>query len=377
MKNKIIWLLAVVLIVGGYFVLNERENAKNVEPIKIGVASLLSGDFAVLGENIRDTALLAVEEINQNGGVGGRPVELVVEDSKVDGKSGLSAVSKLINVDRVKYIIGGMSNNGTIAAAPLANKDKVIIMTPVTGGKNVDDAGEYIFRTANSDLLAGVDLARAMSQMGYIKVGTVTEITEYTLDIKKSFKTEAQKLGMQIVIEEDFQPNTSDFRTVVAKMKESGVQAVLVASQTGIGGAHFLVQARQQGFNVPIFSDFTFISNVEAKKIVGDFEGVYFADPDYDVENPVLKSFFEKYEKRYGRSPAIPFHSAATYDAIQLIVKGINNVGDDSKKVHDWLIKNVKNYEGFMGTYSLDEKGNSDLGFVIKVIKNGVPVEIR
>lgn len=377
MRKYILILATIIVILGGYFVLNERENAKNVEPIKIGVASLLSGDFAVLGENIRDTALLAVEEINQNGGVGGRPVELVVEDSKVDGKSGLSAVSKLINVDRVKYIIGGMSNNGTIAAAPLANKDKVIIMTPVTGGKNVDDAGEYIFRTANSDLLAGVDLARAMSQMGYIKVGTVTEITEYTLDIKKSFKTEAQKLGMQIVIEEDFQPNTSDFRTVVAKMKESGVQAVLVASQTGIGGAHFLVQARQQGFNVPIFSDFTFISNVEAKKIVGDFEGVYFADPDYDVENPVLKSFFEKYEKRYGRSPAIPFHSAATYDAIQLIVKGINNVGDDSKKVHDWLLENTKSYQGLMGTYSLDEKGNSDLGFVIKVIRNGLPVKIK
>ena len=129
--------------------MKKNQGPKNTTPIKIGVASLMTGDFAVVGENIRDTAILAVDEINQKGGIDGRTVELVIEDSKCDSKTGLSAVSKLINVDKVKYIVGGMCSNGTIAAAPLANQDKVIIMTPVTGGQNVDDAGEYIFRTAN------------------------------------------------------------------------------------------------------------------------------------------------------------------------------------------------------------------------------------
>lgn len=367
-------LIIVVLIVGGYFLVN--KNQENSSPIKIGVASLMTGDFAVVGENIRDTAMLAVEEINQKGGVQGRMLELMVEDSKCDSKTGISAVSKLVNIDKVKYIIGGMCSNGTVASASLANEQKVIIMTPVTGGQNVDDAGEYVFRTANSDVLAGRDIARAMIQMGYKKIGAVTEITEYTLDIKKSFKSEIEKLGGGLVIEEDFQPGTSDFRTVVAKMKASGVQAVLVASQTGISGAHFVKQAKDQGLNIPMFSDFTFVSNSDAKKIVGSFEGIYFADPDYDSEDPIFKAFFKKYEEKYGRSPAIPFHTAATYDTIHMIVFGIEKEGDNTEKVHDWLLKNVKDYKGFMGTYSLDKKGNSDLGFIIKVIKNGEAVDV-
>jgi branched-chain amino acid transport system substrate-binding protein len=377
MKKIISILIIAVVIVGGYFMLNIKQGPKDTTPIKIGVASLMTGDFAVVGENIRDTATLAVEEINQNGGIDGRMVELVIEDSKCDSKTGLSAVSKLINVDKVKYIVGGMCSNGTIAAAPLANQNKVIIMTPVTGGQNVDDSGEYIFRTANSDLLAGIDLARSMIDMGYTKVGAATEITEYTLDIKKSFKAEIERLGGQVVTEEDFQPGTSDFRTTVAKMKASGVQAVLVASQTGISGAHFVAQSKQQGFNVPMFSDFTFVSNSDAKKIVGNFDGIYFADPDYDTNDASLKSFFTKFEQKYGHAPIIPFHTAATYDAIHMIVNAIEKSGDDSSKVHDWLLKNIKNYKGFMGTYSLDEKGNSDLGFVIKIIKNGEPVNIK
>lgn len=377
MKNTLSIIIALVVIIGGYFVLSNERSLKDVSPIKIGVASLLTGDFAVVGENIRDTALLVANEINQNGGVDGRMIELVVEDSKVDGKSGLSAVSKLININKTKYIVAGMSSNGTIASAPLINESKVVALTPVTGGKNVDDAGEYIFRTANSDDLAGADTARAMVEMGFTKVAIVTETTEANLAVKESFKKEFSKLGGEIVIEEDFQPGTTDFRTAIAKIKNTGVKATTIWSQTGIAGANFVKQLREQNLGVTIFSDFNFVLNPDALKIVGTFGGIYFADPDYDAEDPDLKAFFALYEAKYGHAPSIPFHTAATYDAIHMIVEGIKNVGDDSEKVHDWLLENVKNYKGFMGTYSLDEKGNSDLGFVIKVIKNGEAVEVK
>ena len=377
MKKSLIILLifAVAIIVGFKFTKNTKQTSG--EPIKIGIASLLTGGFAVVGENIRDTAELAVDQINKKGGINGRPVQLIVEDSKCDSKTGLSAVSKLINVDQVKYIVGGMCSNGTIAAAPLANKQKVLILTPVTGGKNVDEAGEYIFRTANSDILAGVDIASAMAKMGFKKVGAVTEITEYTLDIEKSFKQKIQEFGGLLAIEENFQPGTDDFRTTVAKMKAAHIQAVLVASQTGISGAHFVKQAREQGLNIPMFSDFTFVANSDARKIVGSFDVIYFADPQYDSNKPELKSFFQEYQQKYNHAPTIPFHAAATYDAINMITTAIRSVGDDSVKVHDWLLSNVKNWDGFMGRFSLDAKGKSDLGFVIKQIQNGKAVEIK
>ena len=118
------------------------------------------------------------------------------------------------------------------------------------------------------------------------------------------------------------------------------------------------------------------VTNGDAKKIVGTFDGVYFADPAYDSVSKELKEFFDSYNTKYGHAPQIPFHSASTYDSLNMLVMAIHKVGDDSVKVHDWILANIKNYKGLMGTYSLDSKGNSDLGFKIKRIEGDNNIEI-
>ena len=187
MKTTLLTIGALILVVVAWAVYNQDSKQDANEPIKIGVSTILTGDFAALGENIVNTARLAVDEINVGGGINGRPLELYIQDAGLDSKTGLSAAQKLVNVDGVKYIIGGTTSNGTLAAAPLMNEQKVIYMTPVTGGTNVDTAGEYVFRVANGDSLAGRDLANGAVKLGFKKVVLVTEVTEYTLDIKKSF----------------------------------------------------------------------------------------------------------------------------------------------------------------------------------------------
>lgn len=362
---------ALVIILGTFFIgLNNKHVDTSKEPITIGIATILTGDFAALGQNIVKAANLTIEEVNKNGGINGRLVRLSVEDSGLDSKSGISAIQKLVNVDGIKYIVGGMSSNGTIAAAPIANELQAIVMTPVTGGKNVDEAGEYIFRTANSDVIAGRDFANAMIDMGYKNVGVVAEVTEYTTDIKNTFESTIKEKGGTVVVSEEFQPNTKDYRTLVSKVESKKPQALLVLSQVGTNAALFIKQSREQGFTPPLFTDFTLATNVNAKNILGNFDGIYFADPAYDENSSESKAFFAKYEEVYKIPSLIPFHAAATRDAIMMIVKGIKAEGDNSKLVKDWLLKNVKNYKGLMGTYSLDANGNSDLGFTMKVYKD-------
>lgn len=375
--KKAVWQVLAIIIV--LMVCFAAFSGKQTEagPIKIGVASLMTGDFAVVGENIEKTSKLAVKEINDAGGINGRQIELYVEDSGCTSKEGLSAAQKLINVDQVRYIVGGMCSNGTLAAAPIANPAKVLIMTPVTGGSNVDNAGEYVFRNANSDVLAGRDIANAMIKMGYKNAAVAAEVTEYTLDIKKSFEDTFKAQGGTIVASEEFQPNTKDYRTMISKIKDAKPQALLVLSQLGTNAAQFIKQSREQGFNPPLFTDFTFATNDAAKKIVGTFDGIYFADPAYDAEWVDTKDFFNTYKEAYGVSPAVPFHAAATYDSIHMYADAIRAVGDNPEKVKDWLLKNIKDRKGLMGTFSFDENGNSDLGFSIKVIKNGKPEAVR
>lgn len=379
MKNLWIW-VAVIIVAVGYVIVNKGKAPSldaNAAPIKIGIATILSGDLAVAGENMVNAANLTIDDVNKAGGVNGRPLALTIEDAKCDSKTGLAAVTKLVTVDGIRYIVGGMCSNGTIAAAPVANENKAIVMTPVTGGSNVDAAGDYIFRTANSDILAGRDIANAMLKMGYKKVASVSEVTEYTLDIAKSFKETVVKGGGTVAVDEQFQPGTSDFRTIIAKLKAQDADAILIASQTGLSAGNFMKQLKEQKLDKPLFSDFTLALNGDAKKLVGSFEGLYFADPAYEGESAAWKGFLAEYKAKYGKDPLIAFHAAATHDAIMMMVAGLRAEGDDSAKVKDWLLANVKKWTGLMGTFSLDANGNSDLGFVIKQIKNDVPVPVN
>ncbi len=376
MKN-LIWTIVIVAVLGGGWYTIKNKSESSSQTIKIGVATLLTGDYAVLGENIVNAAKLAVEDVNKSGGINGRKFEIVIQDSGVDSKSGLSAVQKLINADQIKYIIGGMSSNGTLAVAPLANQHEVIVLTPVTGGKNVDEAGDFIFRIANSDILAGRDLANVMVEMGYKNVGVVSATTEYTLDIKNTFEKVVKDNGGTVVVSEEFRSGTTDYRTLVAKVREAKPQALLVLSQLGTDAAQFIKQAREAGYDVPLFTDFTLATNSGVKEILGSLDGIYFADPYYELGNSATKAFFERYQDVYGKSSAIPFHAASTYDGIMLFADALRAEGDDSEKVQQWLITQVKNYRGLMGTYSLDSSGNSDLGFTVRVIKNDQPVEVK
>ena len=294
-KIIVIAFLLIVIAVVAYRTYSTEK--QETGPIKMGIATILNGDFAAAGENMVNATKLAVKEINDKGGINGRMIELTVEDSGCSSKEGLSAVQKLISTDGIRYIVGGMCSNGTLAGAPIANQNKALIMTPVTGGSNVDNAGEYIFRNANSDVLAGHDIAIAMIKLGYKDVGVVAEVTEYTLDIKKTFEQTIQEQGGTVVISEEFQSGTQDYRTLASKVKEKKPQAVLVLSQTGTNAAQFIKQSREIGFTPALFTDFTLASNDNAKKILGSFEGLYFADPAYDAESAETKAFFNEYEK--------------------------------------------------------------------------------
>ena len=340
------------------------------ETINIGVSTILSGEFASAGLNIVQAAELALEEIPHEG----LNIKLIPEDAKCGEGQGITAAMKLIEIDHVQAIIGATCSDDTMAVAPYVNEKKIVYLTPVTGGSNIDNAGEYIFRIGNADVLAGIQPAKDFITFNYTNAAVLTEQREYTLDISEHFKGEYQG---EIVFDEEFIPDTVDFRTTIVKMKQKDPDVILVLSQMGSTGAYFIKQTRVLGIDVPIFTTFTTVANQNAQEIMGNaMEGIYFYDPDYDTENPELLAFFKKYEEKYGTQPVIPFHAAATYDTTVMLVKAIEAVGNDGEKIHDWLLENVQDWSGFMGEFSLDEKGNTQVGYKLKQVKDGEFVEI-
>lgn len=270
-----------------------------------------------------------------------------------------------------------MCSNGILASAPIVNENKVVMMVPSTGGANVDNAGEYVFRIGNSDLLVGRDIASKMVQLGYKKVGVIAESTEYTSDIKTSFTQKAQELGLNVALSESFGPNTTDFRTLSTKIKAANLDGILIASQTGISGGMLIKQIKTLGIKTAIFSDFLLVFNTDVQKIVGSLDGVYYADPSVAQNNPTADAFFKNYEVVYKIKPIAPYFAAGTYDIIQIFSSAIKVNDDDSVVAHDWILKNVQNYQGFIGTFSLDAAGNANTGYTIKILKNGQSVLVK
>ncbi|MCK4341608.1 MAG: ABC transporter substrate-binding protein [Phycisphaerae bacterium] len=131
------------------------ESADVLQPIKIGATLPLSGDAAVWGKNTQQGIDLALEQINASGGVLGRKLEVIYEDTQALAKEGVSAYRKLVTVHEVPAIIDDSVSSVTLAMAPMAEKDKVVILATGATAPKVSEAGDFIFRIWNSDAYEG------------------------------------------------------------------------------------------------------------------------------------------------------------------------------------------------------------------------------
>lgn len=338
--------------------------------VKVAVVTILTGDLGVLGKNVMMTAETYRKHYLRHD------LKFVYEDARLSSVEGLRAYQKVIKIDRADVIVGACSSNGTMAAKELINSSKTPTVTVVTGGRNIDQAGPYVFRVGNSDTLNGYQEAEYFVQAGQKRVALLAEETEYTQDIKQAFVDRFAQLGGTLSFHQDFLPGTSDFRSEVSAIKKSAPEAIFMPTQTGTALGIFLKQWQEQGASgsLPIHTTFVAAPNADARAIAGDsIYGVYYMAPEYDRENPELKKFFEFYRQDNGTDPAIPFHTAGTVDTLNLVQLYLDQHRSfDREDFQRWLSSSVKNYHGLMGTYSFDAEGNADLGFKIaRIQKSG------
>src|SRR3989344_4743654 len=181
--KAILWLVIILLI--GWGIVAYSKNTKQESatgPIKIGVVLPLTGDAAVYGEPARNVYQMAVDEINKAGGVNGRELSLVVEDGKCNGKDAASAAQKLVNVDNVKVIIGGICSSESLAITPIAAEKKVAVFSPGSSSPALTNYSPYFFRNYPSDASQGKVLAEiAYNDKNWRKVAFLQEQTDYAL----------------------------------------------------------------------------------------------------------------------------------------------------------------------------------------------------
>ncbi len=342
--------------------------------IVLGAMLPLTGDGAAYGEPISRQLMLAVDEINAAGGIDGKMIEIKLEDSKCNPKDGATAASKLIDVDGVKVIFGGACSGETLGAIPIAEQAKVIIISPSATSPKITNAGDYIFRTAPSDAYAGKVAAEKALAMGFRKAAIINENGDYPQGLKDTFATVFSK-GGQVVAAESYNPDDTDFKTQILKIKDAKPDVIYVVPQAPPKGVLLIKQLKEQGVAQQLMTAEVLIGRDVVKEHGTDMEGLLGVEAKFDEKGTIASKILDAYRAKYGEPP-FPFYQAAIRDAVYLVVNAIKEHGLDTEKIKEELYA-TKDWEGAIGKLSIDENGEPILDFSIKQVKNGRLVELK
>lgn len=371
-KTKIVALVATTIMLVGAGCsqtanIGASNSAPSNTPIKIGWVGPLTGDASSLGNDALKGAQLAVDEVNASGGVNGAPIQLVVEDGKCNSKDAALAGNKLINVDKVT-VMETLCSGETVAIAPMAEQNKVVIVSNCSSAPGVTTAGDYIFRTFPSDIYQGKFAADYVyNKLGKHTVATMAILTDYGTGIQNSFETNFKQLGGRIVASEQFTQEARDLRTQLTKIKNSGAGLLYFAGYTETALAA-LKQAKELGLGLPIFSpDALDDSKVHASGLA---EGLMYTVPAFKTDT----GWNAKLVTRGGNMSSC---TPRSYDNIKLLADVMGRVGTDATAVKDALYQ-VKDFPGVGGPISFDSNGDPTTAtYDVKVVKNGKPELVK
>ncbi len=351
----VIWVVIALLVVFGIYSVLKKSTPTETGPIKIGFIGPLSGDAASVGEPIKNGAELAVKEINANGGVNGRQIEMIYEDGACNGKNAASVAQKLVNIDKVKYIVGGICSPEAFGFYPIAVAAKVFTLMPGASAPKLSGVSPFVMRNNPNDNLVGVALADFLVK-SYKNVYTITEQTEFAQGIEAVFLAQMQKNNLTNSGQQGFDSKTTDFRSILLKVKEANPDVVFINVQTPPSLLRIAQQARQLGIKSQFVST-SFGPDPAVQSGGSAVEGMIFADAPGLASEGKGKDLINKYKVAYGKDPSYAFYVGAAYDAVYLVSKAISSVGDDTNKVQEYMHK-VSNYVGTIGTYSFDKNGD-------------------
>ncbi len=379
--KTVIWIIVIILVVWGIYSLATQEGSPEMGegPVKIGYIGPLTGEAANFGSGTMNAVKLAVEEINESGGIGGNQIEVIYEDGKCTGKEANSAVQKLINIDKVKFIIGGLCSGETLGAAPVAESSNVILFSPGSGSPDITNAGDYIFRNFPSDATSGNKVAEAAIELGYTKTAVLAEANDYAQALKTVFSNTFTEMGGEIVADERFLTEVTDLKTHLTKIKATAPEAIFFVTSKLIKAELFLKQLTELGMN-----DIQILSNemLTTKSLLSNhqdvLEGALFAEPFFNQDALETKSFLNSYEDVYGTfviEGVPPIYLATAYDIAHIIKEAIEEEGYDPSRVKEYLY-NIKNRKGAAGTLTIDSNGDPEFEYILKTIKSGEVVSL-
>lgn len=335
--GALVWLLAACVVPAAPAADNAATDNAATEPIYLGVSGPLTGQNARYGEQWKKGFDLALEEINGAGGVNGRPLAYIFEDSQSDPTQSVVVAQKFVADPRIIVELGDFSSGASMAASPIYQRGGLVQFGFTNSHPDfTKGGGTYTWSNSVTQAQAAPALADfTVTDLGLKRLAVFHLNTDWGKTTYDLYAARAQELGAEIVATEAYLADEKDFRSALTKARDANPDAiVLIAYQAD--GALIVQQLRQAGIELPVVGTGSLLSP-DFLKLGGDaVEGVYTESQFLPSDTrPQVKTVVDAYVAKYNETP--DFFAIHAYDTLQLIAKAIEIGGPTRQGVHDAL----------------------------------------
>ncbi|WP_029278473.1 ABC transporter substrate-binding protein, partial [Carnobacterium jeotgali] len=336
-----------------------------------------TGEVSAYGTAEANAVKLAVKEINDNGGILDKKIDLVEYDTKSDNTEAASIATKLATQDEVSIIVGPATTGAVKASTPAVTRAGVSLVTPsgTDDSLTIDENGKVqpnIFRTSFQDSFQGIALAEfATNELGAKKALVIGDSSsDYALGLTKAFEG---KFDGEIVAEENFTADDTDFSAILTRIKDLDFDFIFLPGYYNQAGL-IIKQAREMGITQPILGADGF-GNEALLELAGvdNVDDVYYsAHYSPNSEDAQVKEFIAAYKAEYDVDPDM--FAALAYDTVYLVAQAIEAADDTTPKALTKALEDITEFDGVTGTFSFDENHNPVKSTLVIELQDGVEV---
>lgn len=339
--------------------------------IRVGEFGSMTGGTATFGQTTHEGIQIAVDEINAAGGIKGKLVKLISEDDRGKAEEAATVVSKLISRDKVHAILGEVASSNSLAAAPIAQRAGIPMISPSSTNPKVTQQGDYIFRVCFIDPFQGKVMAKFAKEALKAKSAAIMrdKSADYSVGLADVFAKEFAAMGGTIVIDQAYQGKDVDFKSQLTTIKQKKPDVVFVPGYyTEVG--LIAKQAREMGVNAPLLGGDGWESP-ELYTIGGKaIEGNYFSNHcSPESKDKVVRDFVGKHQAKYKKDPGAL--TMLGYDAAMVLFDAIKRSPSLSGSDLKAAIAATRDFQGVTGKISLDADRNAVKSAVVLKVKGG------
>lgn len=373
-KAHVLELIAVISIIA-VISFSGCAGPEEEQGVKIGTLLSITGDLAPYGGPMEKAAILAIEEVNENGGLLGAQVTLINEDSQTSEIAAVDGANKLVKVNKVPAIIGAAGSSISLSFIDITTSNKVVQISPSNTAPDFTtyDDDDFYFRTCPSDALQGKAMAILATDENYTTASTLVLNNAYGVGFEKVFVEEFESMGGEVLDRVKYDPQAATFSSEIEQASANNPDVIILISYPETGSL-ILKAAYEKGVMDETdwllsegLKDETLAESVgkdaQGNYIIAGFKGTA---PDPTVTGPAYNTFNDAYVEKYGTETTT--FTANTYDAAAVIALAIEQAGSaDGTAIRD-NIRSVANPPGVEVT---------DIGEGLRLIREGTEINYQ